>query len=113
MFSQSLIAISLIEKILQYLDKSDKWKNLEDSLPMKFGERWGWIPGIDYFRLDGSTPAVVRQQISRRCNDVDDVQARLFLISTRAGGLGINLVGANRVVIFDACWNPSHGSFEF
>lgn len=62
--------------------------------------------GYEYVKLHGSTPVKQRQPI------VDEFNARpslfVFLISTTAGGLGLNLTAANRVVIFDPSWNPAH-----
>ena len=72
---------------------------------MAFGR---WHLNADYFRLDGSTTAELRRNWCNIFNNPSNLRARLFLISTRAGGLGINLVAANRVIIFDASWNPSH-----
>ncbi|CAG9461080.1 unnamed protein product [Pedinophyceae sp. YPF-701] len=55
-------------------------------------------------RLDGSTSWQTRQELMRRFNEDDDV--RVFLLSTRAGGLGINLTAADTVIIYDSDWNP-------
>ncbi len=61
--------------------------------------------GYRYRRIDGTTP------VSKRIPLVDEFNydERIFcmLLTTRAGGLGVNLIGANRVLIFDPDWNPS------
>lgn len=62
--------------------------------------------GHNFLRLDGSTPQPRRQQLVNQFNT--DSSIFVFLISTTAGGTGLNLAAANRVVVFDPHWNPSH-----
>lgn len=61
--------------------------------------------GYEYLRMDGSTPIGSRQPLVEKFNTNEDIF--LFLLTTKVGGLGVNLTGANRVVIFDPDWNPS------
>ena len=56
-------------------------------------------------RLDGSTPAEEREKRMYKFNAPDSPYF-VFLLSTRAGGLGLNLTAADTVIIFDSDWNP-------
>ena len=60
----------------------------------------------NYLRLDGKTRTEARQDLVERFNSDPDVF--LFLISTKAGGVGLNITGANVVIVFDPSWNPSN-----
>ncbi|XP_055982453.1 DNA excision repair protein ERCC-6-like 2 [Sorex fumeus] len=62
--------------------------------------------GLDYRRLDGSTKSEERIKIVKEFNSTQDVS--VCLVSTMAGGLGLNFVGANVVVLFDPTWNPAN-----
>ena len=55
-------------------------------------------------RIDGSIPWQERQANIKDFNS--DPTTWLFLLSTRAGGLGINLTAADTVIIYDSDWNP-------
>lgn len=59
---------------------------------------------LSYFYLDGSTPA---QQRIEMCQQFNDGAKEIFLISLKAGGTGLNLTGADTVVLFDLWWNPA------
>lgn len=105
LFSQSLYSLTLIEEFLRKIDDQTQNDTPLETLDNHTGS---WSLGLDYFRLDGQTSAENRNMWCKIFNKPSNTRARLFLISTRAGGLGINLTAANRVIIFDASWNPSH-----
>lgn len=58
-----------------------------------------------YVRLDGSTGIDRRQKLMDRFNT--DPKLFCFILSTRSGGLGINLTGADTVIFYDSDWNPA------
>ncbi|XP_075039957.1 helicase ARIP4 [Mixophyes fleayi] len=100
-FSQSLSTLSIIEAFLA--------KRTMPATPGSEGqEGHTWIRNLNYYRLDGSTSASERERLINQFNDPGNSNVWLFLLSTRAGCLGVNLIGANRVVVFDASWNPCH-----
>ncbi|KAI7865257.1 SNF2 family N-terminal domain-containing protein [Spinellus fusiger] len=63
------------------------------------------LRGFPYLRLDGSTKSDDRSRLLQLFNAPDSPYF-IFLLSTRAGGLGLNLQTADTVVIFDSDWNP-------
>ncbi|GBG29478.1 DNA repair protein, putative [Hondaea fermentalgiana] len=79
-FSNSLVLLNVLEKYLESL-----------SYP--------------FLRLDGGTGQSQRQDMCKRFNS--DPNQFVFLMSTRAGGEGLNLTGASKVVIFDPDWSPT------
>ncbi|CEP17812.1 hypothetical protein [Parasitella parasitica] len=58
-----------------------------------------------YLRMDGTTPVGQRIAMVNEFNNVPEIF--LFLLTTKTGGLGLNLTGADRVILFDPDWNPS------
>ncbi|KAL4895630.1 SNF2 family N-terminal domain-containing protein [Aspergillus ambiguus] len=62
---------------------------------------------LPFLRLDGSTPAQKRQSLVEDFNRLPANRCFAFLLSAKAGGTGLNLIGASRLVLFDVDWNPA------
>ena len=65
----------------------------------------GRMEGMNYRRMDGNTSIKDRQGLVDEFNRSPDLH--VFLLTTKVGGLGVNLTGADRVIIYDPDWNPS------
>ena len=63
------------------------------------------LRGFKHLRLDGNTKSDERGERMAEFNKKDSYYD-IFLLSTRAGGLGLNLQSADTVIIFDSDWNP-------
>ncbi|XP_076597954.1 helicase ARIP4-like isoform X2 [Chaetodon auriga] len=102
-FSQSLSTLTVIEDFLAKRPVPPSPHTSSRDRPNQ-----NWVRNLNYYRLDGSTTASERERLINQFNDPSNTSAWVFLLSTRAGCLGVNLIGANRVVVFDASWNPCH-----
>lgn len=83
-FTQTIQMLDIIERFLQFTDYT-------------------------HLRMDGHTPSGQRQKLVDRFNEADPEDPEcpfIFLLTTRVGGLGINLTSANRVIVYDPDWNP-------
>uniref|UniRef100_A0A670ILR3 RAD54 like n=1 Tax=Podarcis muralis TaxID=64176 RepID=A0A670ILR3_PODMU len=60
-----------------------------------------------YVRLDGTMSIKKRAKIVERFNSISNPEF-IFMLSSKAGGCGLNLIGANRLVMFDPDWNPAN-----
>jgi len=67
-------------------------------------QKWLGEKGYVHKRIDGKTPVKARLRLIEEFNDTPSIFC--MLLTTRVGGVGLNIIGANRVVIFDPDWNP-------
>jgi len=99
----------LVDKLLAKL-KSEGRKVLIFSQMVKMLDilkEYFELKGYQYERLDGSVQGNTRQAAIDRFSRPDS-KSFVFLLSTRAGGVGINLTAADTVIIFDSDWNPQN-----
>lgn len=84
------------EKIILFSQFTSVLKNIEEKLKEE---------NITYLYIDGSTPSKDRMKRVEEFNNNKDIT--VFLISLKAGGVGLNLTSANTVIHFDPWWNPA------
>ena len=108
-FSQSIPTLNILEMFLHKSFVPNQIPHSQPLGPESFSySNQVWKLNHNYLRLDGSSSSLDRHNMISDFNDINQPHLKLFLISTRAGSLGINLVAASRIIILDVSWNPCH-----
>eukprot|EP01022_Parablepharisma_sp_SALTPOND_P033035 TRINITY_DN88077_c0_g1_i1.p1 TRINITY_DN88077_c0_g1~~TRINITY_DN88077_c0_g1_i1.p1 ORF type:complete len:953 (+),score=162.07 TRINITY_DN88077_c0_g1_i1:578-3436(+) len=102
--SKMKILDKLLEKVLKKGSKAILFSQMTKMLDIL--EDYLVYRGIRYCRIDGETSYEERESQMDLFNDPNSHEVPVFLLSTRAGGLGISLTGADTVIIFDSDFNP-------
>ena len=100
-----LVLAKILENLSQQRKKSVLVSNSTKTLDVleKFCEKSDYV----FVRLDGQTPVQARQGIVDRFNSKSS-SISVFLLSSKAGGVGLNLTGASTLVLYDIDWNPAN-----
>ncbi|CAG0917341.1 unnamed protein product [Notodromas monacha] len=114
-FSSSLLVLDFVEDVLSRVDRMGrndaKTRSFDGNVRKVWDENLGalrhWQKNRDYARIDGTTISEDRARAIDKFNRSDN-SLRLMLVSTKAGGIGVNMVGANRAILFDVNWNPAN-----
>lgn len=106
--SGKVIVLEALLKAIRQQEPTDKVvlvSNYTEALDLLQGfcasHQWSCL------RLDGSCSVQQRQVLVDRFNDPTS-NAFVFLVSSKAGGVGLNIIGANRLILFDPDWNPAN-----
>ncbi|GAB6025420.1 DNA repair and recombination protein rad54b, variant 2 [Chamberlinius hualienensis] len=107
-YSGKLLVLFSILREIQSLTPKEKVVIVSNSTKtLDILERMCKLDKYSLFRLDGSTPLNNRQDLVDRFN-ASYSDTFIFLLSSKAGGVGLNLVGASRLILFDIDWNPAN-----
>lgn len=90
-FAHYLVELDAVEHFLQLLGTPSQSK---------------WVSNENYFRMDGTIKPERRSELCLEFNR--NPKVKIFLISHKVGGLGLNLTAANRVILIGTHYNPSH-----
>ena len=98
------VFVSLVEECVSTGNRVLVFSQFTSFLEMARQQLTKQLPNVTYFYLDGQTPVKER---SRMVDEFQHGQCQVFFISLKAGGLGLNLTGANYVIHLDPWWNPA------